>query len=186
VSVSIPSPAILSDASRGLAQQMVWWGHDVRHPGGNALVSFGLRRSKSPGLPGTSCYSMEWEEGLIELHGAVASWAPPVGKTGCVFCRDLGRIGLWRASLPPVPGEQTGECGTAEERWESFKPFLRWLIEYEQWVVAALGSDWRSGCWRAVKRLPNGKQWLPPHLALKWWKLAGTSHPPRPKNLLKR
>lgn len=181
-----PTPhLVLSDAARGLAQQMVFWGHDVRHPSGNALVRFGLSRTPSTGLSGTSCYSMPWEGGIIELHGAVASWTPTVGGTGCVFCRDRGRIDLWRGNIPPVPGRQHGESGAPELRCEAFMPFLRWLVSYEQWTAETLGAEWRSGCWRAIKRLPKGKPWLPPAAALQWWKLASNSNPPRAKDLLR-
>ena len=179
-----PSSVILSDTARGLAQQMVFWGHDVRHPYGNALVRFGLNRSPSSGLTGTSCYQMPWENGIIELHGAVASWTPPYGGMGSVFCRDLARVDLWNGIHPPVPGRQCGETGSIEERWQALQPFLRWLISYETWVSQTLGGSWRTNCWRAIKKLPIGKPWLPPHLALKWWELAAAGNPPRPKTLL--
>ena len=45
-----PHSIWLSDAARGLGQQMVFWGHDVRHGGGNGLTRHGLARTKSPGL----------------------------------------------------------------------------------------------------------------------------------------
>ena len=179
------SPVSLNDAARGLAQQMVFWGHDVRHPEGNALVRFGLVRNFSPGLTGTSCYGMSWERGWIELHGAVASWTAPGGGTGSVFCRDRGRIDLWTGSGAPVPGRQTGVSGSVEERWNAFIPFLRWLTDYEEWVLENLGPDWRSSCWRAIRRLPKGKPWLPPEHALTWWRLAADGSPPRPKQLLR-
>ena len=174
----------LSDAARGLTQQMVFWGHDVRHPEGNALVRFGMRRSPSPGLTGTSCYSMSWENGLIELHGAVASWTPYRPGNGCIFSRDRARIDSWNGDHPPIPGREHGCGGSPDERWSAFQPFLRWLVGYEQWITQNHGADWRSGCWRALKRLPKGKPWLPPELALRWWELAATSLPPRPKQLL--
>lgn len=180
-----PPSVSLNDAARGLALQMVFWGHDVRHPEGNALVRFGLSRNLSPGLAGTSCYRMEWESGLIELHGSIASWTSPPGGTGSVFCRDRGRIELWCGTWPPVPGHEYGESGPPAERWQAFQPFLRWLVTYENQVTGLLGADWRPGCWRVIKRLPKGKPWLPPALALKWWELAASGNPPRPKELLK-
>ncbi len=175
----------LSDAARGLAQQMVLWGHDVKHPDGNALVRFGLERRKSAGLQGTSCYSAAWEGGRIELHGAVASWTG-ADEVGCVFCRERGRIELWQGSQPPVPGVDFGKPGVAAARWAAFQPLLRWLVAYEEWVAATLGASWRAGTWRAAKRLPRSKAWLPPALALKWWRLARDGAPPRPKTLLER
>lgn len=175
--------ANLSDAARGLAQQMVFWGHDVRHPDGNALVHFGLERTKSPGLTGTSCYSMPWENGRIELHGAVASWTPQAPGHGMIFCRDRARIDLWSGAEPPIPGREHGSSSTAAERWSAFLPFLRWLVTYEQWILQTHGSEWRTGCWHALKRLPKGKTWLPPQIALRWWELAASSAPPRAKQL---
>ena len=184
-----PHSIWLSDAARGLGQQMVFWGHDVRHGGGNDLTRHGLARTKSPGLAGTSCYSIEWEDGLIELHGAVVSWTHLARASGVVdgliFCRERGRIDLWQGEGPPIPGREHGETGSAEQRWLAFRPFLRWLVNYEQWVLAQLGPAWRPACWRAIKRLPKGKPWLPPELALKWWKLALDDTPPRSKGLFK-
>lgn len=174
----------LGDAARGLAQQMVFWGHDVRHPEGNALVRFGLKRSASPGLTGTSCYSMPWENGMIELHGAVASWTPLRGDTGVTFCRDQRKITLWHGLSAPIPGREFGVAGTADESWQAFYPLLHWLLNYEQWIEKSHGPAWRTGCWRALKRLPKGKPWLPPPLALKWWQLAAAGDPPRPRDLL--
>jgi hypothetical protein len=179
------SPGIMNDAARGLAQQMVFWGHDVRHLDGNALVRFGLQRSPSPGLTGTSCYRMPWEGGVIELHGAVASWTPPAGGAGSVFCRDLGRIDLWAEPSPPIPGRERGESGSFVQRWEAFQPFLRWLVTYEMWVSETLGDPWRLACWRANKRLPKGKPWLAPDLALKWWELAAQGNPQRARAMVK-
>lgn len=183
-SISV-SPVLLGDAACGLAQQMVLWGHDVRHPAGNSLARYGMKRSPSPGLSGTSCYSMPWENGLIELHGAVASWTPDFPGIGCLFSRDRSRIELWNEEHPPVPGRDRGCCGALDDRWAAFLPFLRWLIRYEQWITRTHGSEWRDECWRALKRLPKGKPWLPPGLALRWWELAANSTPPRPKLLLK-
>jgi len=182
-SPSCPS-VLLRDAARGMAQQMVLWGHDVRHAGGNALVRFGLERIASSGLTGTSCYRMAWQGGLIELHGAVASWTAPTERCGCVFCRDRGRIELWNHDAPPVPGREKGSAGTASERWQAFLPFLEWLHDYETWAFTTLGEAWRLNAWRALKRLPKGKPWLPPLPALHWWGLALEGRAGRPKSLI--
>lgn len=174
----------LNDAARGLAQQMILWGHDVRHPGGNALIRFGLTRRPSSGLRGTSCYSTPWESGIIELHGAVASWTSPRGGSGCIYCRDRRCISLWHGAVSPVPGDHGLRPAPPRQRWEAFQPLLRWLITYESWVASHLSDDWRERTWKAIRHLPSGKQWLPPASALAWWKLALDGNPPRPKSLL--
>ncbi len=175
----------LNDAAKGLAQQMIFWGHDVNHRDGNALVRFGLSKSPSKGLTGTSCYSTPWQGGIVELHGAVASWTAPAGAEGCLFDRDKRRIVRWNGALPPVPGLEFGEGCCSEDRWHPLLPLLEWLVSYEEWVCETLGEAWRARCWKAVKRLPNGKPWLPPRLALEWWKSAlSVPNPPRPRSLL--
>jgi hypothetical protein len=180
---AIPA-SVLTDAARGLAQQMVLWGHDVRHPAGNALVRFGMERSPSPGLTGTSCYSQPWESGRIDLHGAVASWTDSGNRPGCIFTRHTGRCLLWREPRPPVPGQDRGTDGSPRERWDALLPFLRWLVAYETWAAATLGQAWRDETYRTLARLPKGRPWLPPALALRWWNLALTGLPPRAKSLL--
>lgn len=173
----------LGDAARGLCQQMVFWGHDVRHPAGNWLVAHGMERKPSPGITGTSCYSTEWENGRIELHGAVASWTS-ADSNGCVFNRDHRRILLWNEGHAPVPGIDRGTGGSPRNRWSAFQPLLRWLIAYEKQVTEQLGPSWREANWRAVKKLPHSPAWLPPAAALAWWEAASHGTPPRPKSLL--
>lgn len=166
-----------------MAQQMVWWGHDVRYPSGNLLIQFGMTRSPSPGLTATSCYRMSWENGLIELHGAVASWTPDKDRSGIVFTRDRGLMEIWNGSQPPIPGSEFGRHAPPAERWQAAQSLIRWIASYEQWIHQSLGPEWRMGCWRAIRRLPKGKPWLPPSTAREWWTLASTKTPPRSKQL---
>lgn len=167
----------LGKAARGLAQQMVWWGCDVRHPSGNMLVRYGMGRTPSPGLTGTSCYQMGWEGGWIELHGAAASWTSGDSRDGMVFTRDRGRIALWNGERPPVPGLEYGHQGSVSERWEAALPMLRWIAGYEKWIDGQLGPQWRQACRRHIRRLPRGKPWLAPKEALDWWhRAAATEH----------
>ncbi|MFT4176229.1 MAG: hypothetical protein QM627_06195 [Luteolibacter sp.] len=185
----MPMPAVASDfspllrdAARGLAQQMVFWGQDVRHGSSNLLLRFGMERRPSAGLTGTSCYSMAWDGGLIELHGAVASWTAGKGGVGCVFCRDRERIDLWLGEKPPIPGRESGEFGDAETRWEAFRHFLSWLCRYEDWVEEMAGDGWREAGFRALKKLPKGKPWLAPEFARAWWTRALEGTVPRAKH----
>lgn len=174
----------LGDAARGLCQQMVFWGHDVRHPAGNGLVRYGMERLPSPGITGTSCYSQPWENGRIELHGAVASWTSPGESPGCVFNRDHRRILLWNEDHAPVPGRDHGTGGSAADRWAAFQPLLRWLVAYERQAADLFGPAWREANWRSVKKLPRSPAWLPPAAALAWWEAASLGAPPRAKSLL--
>lgn len=163
---------LLRQASKGLAQQMILWGHDVKHPEGNALQRFGMERRKSTGLTGTSCYSMEWEGGVVQLHGAVASWHSHdrTSPRGCVYGRSSKRIKLWNEMRAPIPGVDHGTHYGEEMCWQAFQPLLRWLVAYETWVASALGAEWRWKTWRAQFSLVKKSPWLAPEEALLWWK----------------
>jgi len=156
--------------ARALGQQMVWWGYDVKHPSANLLLLSGMRRLPSPGLQATSCYRVDWEGGWVELHGAVASWTPPPRQVGIIFARDRARVELWTGAQPPIPGKECGLHGGAAQRGAAALPLVRWIAGYEEWVDATIGPEWRQGCWRAFRRLPQARRWLPPAEARDWWK----------------
>lgn len=178
----VPESVWLSDAARGLRQQMAFWGHDVRHPEGNWLIQFGMDREPSSGLTGTSCYSAPWEDGRVMLHGAVACWFSD-GNPGTIYCRERQKIELWKANHPPIPGRERGTHGAAAEVWMSFQPLLRWLVRYEEALRSRHGADWRQCTWRCTKALPKSPAWLPPESALAWWRSAAAGNPVRPKSL---
>jgi hypothetical protein len=163
---------LLRESSRGLTQQMILWGHDVKHPQGNILLRFGMERKESTGLKGTSCYSMEWEGGVVQLHGAVASWHSHdrSNPLGCLYARASKRIKLWNEMYAPIPGLDYGTFDDEEKCWEAFQPLLRWLIAYETWVAETLGKEWRHKTWRAQFSLMKKSPWLAPEEALLWWK----------------
>jgi hypothetical protein len=138
----VPESVWLSDAARGLRQQMAFWGRDVRHPEGNRLIHLGMDREPSSGLTGTSCYSAPWEDGRVMLHGAVACWFSN-GNPGTIYCRERQKIELWKADQPPIPGPEHGTHGAATEVWMSFQPLLRWLVHYEEALRSRHGAGWR-------------------------------------------
>ena len=53
--------------SRGLEQWLWFLGLDVRHPSGNLLVKYGLKKFKSPNNKGSSRYQSEQNGDLIDL-----------------------------------------------------------------------------------------------------------------------
>ncbi len=163
---------LLKKATQGLSQQMIMWGHDVKHPEGNALQRYGLQRDPSAILKGTSSYSMQWEGGRVLLHGALASWHSEhePEQSGIIYCRKLKRINLWCEMRSPVPGIDKGSHASEQRRWEALQPLLRWLIDYEEWALSNLGSDWRMKTWTAQKSLLHNDPWLRPAEALAWWR----------------
>lgn len=161
----------LREATKGIAQQMILWGHDVEHPQGNALLRFGMQRSESPGLKGTSCYSMPWENGHVQLHGAIACWfSRDPSITGCVYRRASQRLKCWHHPRAPIPGDEDGSYASPEIVWHHFQPLLRWLIAYESFIARELGTHWCHQSWRAQFSLSKKNPWLPRVEALDWWK----------------
>lgn len=167
----------MREVNKAIAQQMILWGHDVKHPQGNLLQRFGMTRRESIGLKGTSCYLMPWEGGGIQLHGASACWFPAhAGKIpGCLYQRASKRLKLWCSTQAPVPGRDDGKNAGPELVWQSSQPFLRWLMAYETWVIEECGIAWRQQTWRAQFALTKKNPWRPPQEALEWWRTQVTS-----------
>ncbi|RYD35675.1 MAG: hypothetical protein EOP85_18825 [Verrucomicrobiaceae bacterium] len=163
--------ALLGELAKGLKQQMYFWGRDVLHPSGNLLQQQGFLKSPSMGLQGTSCYSLPYEGGTIELHGACAGWYPASGgEDGFIYIRPMAKCFLWKGGPAPVPGEWPLESLTPiqGELPESATRFIRWWIQSEQWVTAHTGPDYRTECHRVHKRLPTSKAWLRPAEMMEW------------------
>ncbi len=164
-----PQTGQLRDLVAVLRQQMYFWGRDVSHPSGNLLIANGLEKRRSAGLQGSSCYSMSWQGGRIELHGACVGWYADSG--GFVFIRPLDRCYHWSGGQPPVPGRWESERlkrlhpGQAHKR---ARPFLDWWIHYEEDVQRAQGGAYRERCFRSYRRLPRSRSALPPVDAMKW------------------
>lgn len=163
---------LLNDVHRGLGQQMYFWGMDVMSAG-NLLKAYGFERRPSPGHTGTSCYRLPWGGGLIELHGHCAGWYPsaPEQAPGYLFVRNHRSGYAHQQCQPVVPGtwrtHQTKRH--TDELLQASCHFVRWLVEYEAWVLDHAGADYRNRCHRQFLELPKSRPWLPPGLALRWW-----------------
>ncbi|MFU8894447.1 MAG: hypothetical protein ACNA8L_12555 [Luteolibacter sp.] len=95
------------DLADGMRQQMFFWGRDAIHPDGNLFVHAGFQKRASTGLQGTSCYSLDWQDGVIELHGSHAGWIGQSG--GFLFIRPIGRCVRWLDMALPIPGDWKAE-----------------------------------------------------------------------------
>jgi len=152
-------------------QQMFFWGMDAASSTGNIFVKRGFTKTPSPGLKGTSCYSLPVEDGEIFLHGACAGWISKNEEPGFIFIRPKGRCFLWHDSAPPVPGNWPTESLSTPDpisNLPSLVPFLNWWLDHEAWVSAEIGNNYRTNCHRKYKSLPKSKPWLPPEQATAW------------------
>jgi hypothetical protein len=164
-----PISALLRDLTVGLRQQMYYWGRDVVHSDGNQLVHEGFTKRRSPGLQGTSCYSLDWQGGVIELHGACAGWYRE--GEGFVYVRRLNRCDGWQDGEPMVPGDSVRlarKSVPAGELAERMGPFIEWWIQYERAIEQRLGADYRLKCYREHARLPRSRTWLSPEAGIRW------------------
>lgn len=172
---------LLRDFTDALGQQMFFWGRDVLHPRGNLLCHFGFDRRKSEGLDGTSCYRMDYDGDLIELHGAcVGRYSKE--KSGFLFVRNRKGCFLYESDEPPAPGFYAKEylrSAPIDEMFDASLKFLRWWLEYETFINQATERGYRDRCFRMFRKLPKSKPWLVPDQARKWLR----SYADSPENL---
>ncbi|MGB0144173.1 MAG: hypothetical protein ACPGJR_08170 [Akkermansiaceae bacterium] len=167
------APFHFRDLADGIQQFMFFWGQDVLHPAGNLLGRQGFERSPSTGIKGTSCYRLKWQGGHIELYGSVAGWYGNGG--GFTFIRPKRRCVIWRSSEEtPVPGDWQERLiekkATRVELYEASKPFLNWFLSYEDEIFEHFGPRYRESHYRMYDRIPKNRVWLPPSLAMKWFR----------------
>lgn len=167
------APHVFRDFANGIQQLMFFWGQDVLHPAGNHLVAQGFERSPTTGIKGTSCYRLPWQGGHVELYGSVAGWYGRDG--GFTFIRPKRRCVIWQSSkVTPIPGAWQEEFidrkATRDQLYEASLPFLDWVLSYEDEVFEKFGPRYREGHIRMYDRIPKNRVWLPPSLALKWFR----------------
>lgn len=174
---------LLGDFKAALLQQMFFWGRDVLTCG-NLLIKHGFIKLPSPGLKGTSCYRLDYHDGVIELHGACAGWYPNDDnpQPGFLFVRTTGRCTAHYLHDPVIPGLYLPEVLIHDTKptISGARVFAAWLADYEEWISSHQGSDYRQGCREMLGKLPKGRPWLPAEQVTKWLRIfakQGTAAP---------
>lgn len=155
-------PTEVRRRGRILMNQQCWlWGQDIRRPEGNALIAHGFARTKPPeGLRGSNTYLLQRPGGATILLWAFGFFYHLADQGGVYIPRFAATPRL--ARFDGLPGEvwsatQLGECRPPRGTWQwararqLFVPALRWLAEYERWVRAERGLDYRRACVRSWK-----------------------------------
>lgn len=140
-----------------LLNQQCWcWGCDIRRTDGNLLIQHGFSRERAPeGERGSSMYRLWLSEARVvtlwgfglwygePAHGGIylsrVSWQPRLTGSAVPICPvwDLGK-------LPPM-AEPVTEAEQASAI-HLLAGALDWIADYEQWVVATIGLDYRQHC----------------------------------------
>jgi len=160
---------LMRDLAAAFNQQMFFWGRDAIHPSGSLFLKSGFRKRPSEGLQGTSCYTLPWKNGIIELHGSHAGWFGNGG--GFLFVRPLGRCVRWLNENTPVPGKWLAndyQTSADESLHEMAIPFLDWWLDHEQTLERLAGRAYRQECHRLFGKLPKTRPWLAPQEAVNW------------------
>jgi hypothetical protein len=93
---------------------------------------------------------------------------------GFLFIRTDRRCYAHRESQPAIPGSYdyeklvSGELGLLGP---AGRLFSEWLVNYESWIYHECGPQHRQDCHAMLARLPAGRPWLTPDLALEWLRL---------------
>ena len=164
------STGLLKDFSNALAQYLFYWGRDVTHPQGNLLCKFGLEKYKRKGVSGSSCYKMNYQGDIIELHSfCVGRYSQK--KPSLLYTRQDHKCWVYKDDRPPPPGQYNPTLinkSSIEKLEVASRNFLEWLLDYESWVAANTHRDYRTNCYASFKRLPRSRTWLPPQDGLLW------------------
>lgn len=172
--------AVVADTCACLAQQMIFWGCDARHPAGNLLVRFGMERvrcSEAESREGSSIYRVAVNGGTIELHSFLVAWRPERGD-GWLYIRNKSRWFRLPAGEALTPGHydraRITPAAVGSVR-DALAGLFSWIVEYEDWVVRTQPASYRGHCWSQQVRRMGGRPWLPPDAARDWMRAFSAS-----------
>lgn len=177
--------------AEAMEQQMWLFGCDAACADGNLLLRYGFERHVPAQPRGrSSCYRFRWRAAddrgtttgsparpLVNLHGWCAGLHTheSTGEGGFLYIRAGNRLGWFDAPEPPLPGDYDDQPAArralrllGRDPESGFRRvaglFLRWLEEYEDWIEASCGSNYRRRCFERAPmpwlRPEEGRAWL--------------------------
>ena len=158
-----------------LLHRQCWnWGRDIVRPEGNLLLEAGFLKRRPPeGEAGSSCYTLALPDGdRLMLWGFGLLYGTP--RKGGVFLRryqfqpvwlplETVQEPIWRPDMIPAPQMPPSPRVPADLTVAA----IRRIAEYEEWVLARCGLEYRRAVLRQWKR-PAGK--LPPQVLPHAWR----------------
>jgi len=136
-----------------LDQQMWYFGCDIRRKEGNALLEYGFERQRPPeGVKGSSQYCLQMKDETQLLLWGFGFYFRAGSHDGLLLRRyDFSPRLLPAPNLAWKPEDlqplRLPESEAACERLRELLPAaLRWLADYEDWILAHLGEAYRADC----------------------------------------
>jgi hypothetical protein len=161
----------------GLLHQQCWlWGCDIRRPAGNLLIDYGARRRPpASGRPGTSSYEVALDaRTTLHLWGFGVALARQDGPSIFVGRYDVAPAAVhdpaalarvWHvADLPPRAPYDT------PPGWWPVARVAEWIGDYEAWVAAEAGHEWRERCLHGFEAAVTTASTV----AATWWRFGDT------------
>jgi hypothetical protein len=159
-----PLRTIVGERGATLFNQQCWlWGYDIRRAAGNLLLAYGFSRSVPPdGEQGSRTYTLVQREAHIALW-AFGMWYGVPGQ-GAVFINRFEGVPryiatatpatpIWRPDQIELP--QTSGCSVRRRAARELAvASFTWLADYERWVLATSGLEYRVAAVAAWERGP--------------------------------
>ncbi|MCB1019515.1 MAG: hypothetical protein KDC27_06280 [Acidobacteria bacterium] len=165
-------PSMVRRRAERLLHQQCWnWGRDIVRPEGNLLLEAGFTRQRPPeGVPGSTRYTLELEEGgRWMLWGFGFFYGTP--RLGGVYVNryqfrphwvNLAAVEgpIWKPDMIPT----SDSPASAAIPWELAAAAVRRIADYEEWALERCGVAYRRAVleqWResrkglAPERLPE-------------------------------
>lgn len=146
---------LVSRGTKLLTQQCWYWGCDVRRPEGNLLLALGFDRTRPPeGVAGSTMYALAPAPDAQVILWSFGVFLGRAGAGGLFLDRfRFEPLLVDQATLPPAiwQVEQLPSRGRAVDADRTrlaalLGDLLRWVIAYEQTVLAVQGLAYREAC----------------------------------------
>ncbi len=146
---------LVSRGTKLLTQQCWYWGCDVRRPEGNLLLAMGFARTRPPeGVEGSTLYTLEPAPGAQVILWSFGIFFGHAGAGGLFLDRFRFEPLLTnQTTLPPEiwRSEQLPALSRAVDADRAHLTALlgdlvRWVVAYEQTVLAVQGLAYREAC----------------------------------------
>jgi hypothetical protein len=189
--LSLPAQQELSAL---LDWQLWYWGQDIHHLAGNALLRFGFQRVRGPAdrTQRSSAYELTGAAGgTHDLHGldTLVAWGFAVSASHAQFARQHGHLLLVRHEQAPglCPTPIPAQAGTRELlpartiprstcEWHCLCATIvavgRCCAGYERWSRHELGASHRRDAHRQRPRAVRRRHPQPMFLDEAWYRLA--------------